>query len=143
MTVKEYNTKHLSRINAAKIFLHALPHAMQKSGAYEEAMHQLRCIGWSDELVQTFKDALNCYHQSLLDQLKDERNNNISIIEYYNNKLREKHGNNISVVISKYIGDNGAIYYYYTTKNCGRSDLMRTMERAYESADEYLGHVGE
>ena len=142
MTVREYNTIYIPKIETASTFLYALPHAMQKSGAYEEAMHQLRCIGWNDELVQTFNAALNCYQQSLLDQVKDEKNNNISPIDYYNNKLRNKYGNNISVVISKYIGDDGAVYYYYTTKNCGRSDLMRTIERAYESADIYLGHVG-
>lgn len=70
MTVKEYNEVHHKKINAAHSFVSCLDHAVQKSGAYDEVMRQLRCIGWSEECQQTIKTALEVYRQSLLDQLK-------------------------------------------------------------------------
>ncbi len=69
MTVKEYNEVHHKKINAALSFVSCLDHAAQKSGAYDEVLHQLRCIGWSEECQDTIKTALEAYEQSLLEQV--------------------------------------------------------------------------
>ena len=63
-------------------------------------------------------------------------------VQRYNEKLRERYGSNITVEIKTSIDeDDGTVYFYYTTKNCGDSDLMLTAERAYESANEYLNNI--
>lgn len=61
MTVEEYNKVFLPKIDHASGFVHSLEHAMQKTNDYDEAMRQLNCIGWSDELQETMKTALEFY----------------------------------------------------------------------------------
>lgn len=82
-SMKEYNEVFLDRIHNAKLLFNSLPHALSKSGAsdvclkvggefrtvYDEAMRQLRIIGWGQEMKQTIQDALVVYRQYLLDKL--------------------------------------------------------------------------
>lgn len=84
-SVKEYNEVFLARIHNAKLLFNSLPHALSKSGAsdvclkvggefrtvYDEAMRQLKIIGWGPEMEQTIQDALVVYRQYLLDSLEN------------------------------------------------------------------------
>ena len=65
ITVKEYNTKYCRECNTAASFVNCLEDAMQGSGAYEEAMHQLKCIGWP-ECRETLSTAIEIYRQVML-----------------------------------------------------------------------------
>lgn len=63
-------------------------------------------------------------------------------VQLYNDKLKEKYGPNITVEIKASIDeDDGTFYYYYTSKNCGDSDLMLTAEMAFEAVEEYLNNI--
>lgn len=60
----------------------------------------------------------------------------------YNGKLREKYGDGITVEIKVCTDEyDNSVSYYYTTKKCGDSDLMDTVEAAFESASEYLNNI--
>lgn len=48
----EYNQVHHPRAEHLYCFIKGLNHAMQKTNDYEGAMHQLRCIGYSEEFIQ-------------------------------------------------------------------------------------------
>ncbi|MBQ7895449.1 MAG: hypothetical protein IJ364_02695 [Oscillospiraceae bacterium] len=69
ITVKEYNQKYHTEIRHAESFLACLEHAMQKSGAYEEAMRQLSVIGWP-ECKETIHTALEVYRQVVLGKVE-------------------------------------------------------------------------
>lgn len=70
ITVKEYNEEYYPKIEAALSFLQCFDHTIQKTGSYDEVMRQLRCIGWSEELMQTFSSALECYRSTLIAECK-------------------------------------------------------------------------
>lgn len=73
MTIKEYNTEFSPKVDKAYGFICNLEHAMQKTDTYKEAMKQLQCIGWSEELKETIHTALNLYKKSILkDEVEDE-----------------------------------------------------------------------
>lgn len=55
MTVKEFN-EWIRKYNGAFCFVHAIDHAMDKAG--NEAIYQMKCIGWSDEMKSTLLEAL-------------------------------------------------------------------------------------
>jgi hypothetical protein len=62
ISAKEYNEKYRWDCDGAYCFVKGLEHAMQKSGAYEEAMHQLRCMGWP-ECQETLLTAIEVYRE--------------------------------------------------------------------------------
>lgn len=64
ISVKEYNQKYYKDCMHASCFLGTLEHAMQKTGAYEEAMRQLSCIGWP-ECKETLVKAVEVYKRVL------------------------------------------------------------------------------
>ena len=59
MTIKEFNRDVCPKISHASAFLHALDHALEKSGS-EEAGRQI--AGWSEEVRGTLLDALDAYY---------------------------------------------------------------------------------
>lgn len=59
-------------------------------------------------------------------------------IEKYNDMLKEKYGENITVKIKSYIEDDGSRWYYFISTKYGESDSFETIEKAYEQADIYL-----
>ena len=62
------------------------------------------------------------------------------MVEQYNKKLRERHGNSIKVEIISCHDDDDEMYYAYTTK-FGVSDTYETPEQAYQAADDYLTNI--
>lgn len=61
MTIKEYNETISKNTKNADVFIALLENAAQKTGHYEEVIRQFQCIGWSDEVKQTIRDALTYY----------------------------------------------------------------------------------
>lgn len=72
MTVQKYNDEYYPKIEAACSFLQCFEHALQKTGSYDEVVRQLRCIGWSEELMQTLSTALECYRNTLIAECKNK-----------------------------------------------------------------------
>lgn len=72
----EYNKVYHPRAEHMVCFIKNLNHAMQKveiPGAYEKIMHQLKCIGYSDELIDTICAAASCYKNYHKDRIQDEQ----------------------------------------------------------------------
>lgn len=65
----------------------------------------------------------------------------LSMLDKYNEMLRERHGKNITVEIKSYIEDDGSKWFYYTSSRYGDSDAYKTIEEAYDEADTYLGEL--
>ena len=74
MTIEEYNKIYHPKIMHAITFVNCLEHAMEKTGAYEECMRQLECIGWSDEVKETIKFALEHYKDACISIAKYDSN---------------------------------------------------------------------
>lgn len=70
MILKENNNTVIHKIDSALGFIWCIDHAMQKTEDYENAMHQLKYIGYSKETVKTIELALDLYRKSILDKLK-------------------------------------------------------------------------
>ena len=60
------------------------------------------------------------------------------LVEFFNAKLREKHGDTITVKIRSYEEDDGSIWFYYDTARFGESNAFETASEAYDDADIYL-----
>ena len=76
ITVKDYNEEYYPKIEAAHSFLQCFDHAIKKTDAYDDVMKQLRCIGWSEELIQTLSSALECYRNTLIAECKKNNRKN-------------------------------------------------------------------
>lgn len=72
MTIKEYNETICKETKNADVFICTLDHAMQKTGHYEEALHQLQCSGWSSEVKATIRKALEFYRNFHKEEAKYE-----------------------------------------------------------------------
>lgn len=70
MTVKEYNEIWYPLINNSGVFLHALEHNIKKAESPEEALSNLRIIGWGPELQKFLGDAVSAYRKVLLEQIE-------------------------------------------------------------------------
>lgn len=68
MNVKEYNEGPYRETKHAESFILCLPHAIEKAGG--DALHQLLCIGWGDEVKQTILTAVRQYRKSCLKAVK-------------------------------------------------------------------------
>lgn len=64
----------------------------------------------------------------------------MSIVEFYNKKLQERHGKSIRVEIISCCDDDDKMYFAYTTK-FGVSNVYETPGQAYEAADDYLTNI--
>lgn len=62
ISAKEYNEEYYWACDGAYCFVAGLEHAMQKTGAFEEAMHQLRCLGWPEHR-ETLLTAIEVYRE--------------------------------------------------------------------------------
>lgn len=62
ITVQEYNKTYYKKHSYAESFIKLIDNAAMKSGAYEDVMKQLRCIGWP-EVKPTLLAALEMYKQ--------------------------------------------------------------------------------
>lgn len=71
MTVKEYNEVWYPKISNSLILLHALEHNIKKAESPEEALLNLRLLGWSSELQKFMEDAIAVYKQSILSQIQE------------------------------------------------------------------------
>lgn len=65
------------------------------------------------------------------------------LLEFFNAKLRNTHGDKITVRLYSYEEDDGNIWFYYTSEKHGESDAYLTANEAYHHADDYLRGVGE
>lgn len=72
-----------------------------------------------------------------------DTNIDLTMLDKYNKMLRDTHGKNITVQIKSYIEDDDSEWYYYTSAKYGDSDSYKTIEEAYENANDYLCVVGE
>lgn len=68
----EYNQVHLPRADHLFTFMKNLEHAMQKTTDYEGAMHQLRCIGYSEEFIQEMQAVAHDYKEFHKARIKAE-----------------------------------------------------------------------
>lgn len=69
MTVKEYNTVYLPKIEKAESFIYCINHALDKSD--DNAKMQMRVIGWDDETAKTINEALELLHKKYQSEIKD------------------------------------------------------------------------
>lgn len=69
----EYNEIHLRRADHLVSFIKNLNHAMQKTSDYEGAMHQLRCIGFSEEFIQEMAAVASDYKSYHKQRIADEQ----------------------------------------------------------------------
>ncbi len=70
MTVKEYNTVWCKLINNSTVFLGALEHAIQKAESPEQALSNLRILGWGPELKAFLSSAVSVYQEILRNQIE-------------------------------------------------------------------------
>lgn len=69
----EFNKIHKPRADHLVSFVKLLDGAVKKSNAYESVMKQLRCIGWSEELIQTACDAAEFYKEHHKRRIREEQ----------------------------------------------------------------------
>ena len=72
----EYNRIHLPRADNMVCFIKNLNHAMQKveiPGAYDAIMHQLKCIGYSEDLISSICEASGYYKEHHKNRIKEEQ----------------------------------------------------------------------
>lgn len=69
MTVKEYNTVYLPKIEKAESFIYCINHALDKSD--DNAKMQMRVIGWDDETAKTINEALELLRKKYQSEIKD------------------------------------------------------------------------
>ena len=72
MTVKEYNEVWWPLINNSGVFLHALEHNIKKAESPEEALSNLRILGWGPELQKFLDDAVSAYQKVLREQIEKQ-----------------------------------------------------------------------
>ena len=73
----EYNKVHLPRADNMVCFIKNLNHAMQKveiPGAYDAIMHQLKCIGYSEDLISAICEAASYYKTHHKERIRAEQN---------------------------------------------------------------------
>lgn len=58
----EYNNVHLPIADNLVCFVKGLNHAMEKTGDYSGAMHQLKCIGY-EKALETVESVAHCYKE--------------------------------------------------------------------------------
>ena len=68
----EFNKVYKPRADRLVSFVKLLDGAVQKSDAYEGVMKQLRCIGWSEELIQTACEAAALYKEHHKRRIREE-----------------------------------------------------------------------
>lgn len=69
----EFNKVYKPRADHLVSFVKLLDGAVQKSDAYETVMKQLRCIGWSEELIQTACEAAALYKEHHKRLIREEQ----------------------------------------------------------------------
>lgn len=75
----EYNKIYLPRAENLAGFFKRLDHAVKKSGAYDEVMHQLRCIGLSEDLAKTAEEAAHLYKEYHKKRIAEEQHGKRSV----------------------------------------------------------------
>ena len=75
MTVNysEYNNVHLPRADKLVCFVKGLYHAAQKTEDMEGMLHQLRCIGYSDEFIAEMEQVAHDYKEFHKDRIYGEQ----------------------------------------------------------------------
>ena len=68
MTVREYNDWY-KKLNNAWNFVHCIDHALQKSD--DNAKMQFSVIGWSVEMKEFLKDAIQCFAERMKGEIGD------------------------------------------------------------------------
>lgn len=63
MTVKEYNTVFLPKIDAASCVISCMENDFKKTKDYDGCMRELKILGWSEETKSTILTALDYYRQ--------------------------------------------------------------------------------
>ena len=56
--IKEYNTQIEPKLRHADVCVANLFNAIQKTTEEDDAMHQLKCLGWNEEIVTIIRTAL-------------------------------------------------------------------------------------
>ena len=64
--IKEFNTKISPQIRTADVCVANLFNAVQKADGEYDAMHQLKCLGWTEETVKVIRNALEHYRKCLI-----------------------------------------------------------------------------
>lgn len=72
MTIKEYNTQIAPKIRHADVCVANLFNAIQKTTSEHDAMHQLTCLGWDDEIVTVIRTALEHYRKCVIKGIRLE-----------------------------------------------------------------------
>lgn len=77
----EYNERILPNSDLLSSFFACLDHAIQKTGHYDEVMHQLKCIGLSERLVNVANEAAKLYKTHHRARIEAEQGRKNSIAE--------------------------------------------------------------
>lgn len=78
MTVKEYNSEFLPKIEGAQCFIKNIPHAIAKSADPLDTEMQFKCIGWNYNSVEIIEKSLEFYREHVcknLEKPKKEEDN--------------------------------------------------------------------
>lgn len=96
----EYNKDHLPRANSVTSFMHCLHHAMQKTGDYEGAMHQLECIGYSEELIHNAEKLAEVYKETQKKRIAEEQTAHLpqKKYPYVSPDRAERYSNNLEIL---------------------------------------------
>ena len=83
MNAKDYNTVWHPLINNSSVFIHAMEQSIQKADSPEQALANLRMLGWGPELKKFMENAISCYRETLLVQAKGgDREKLIELLDY-------------------------------------------------------------
>lgn len=84
MTVNysEYNKIYYPRAEALVSFMKCLHHAMQKTDDYAGAMHQLKCIGYSDEFIAAISEIAEDYKAYHKNRIHAEQTCDLPEVKY-------------------------------------------------------------
>lgn len=72
MTIKEYNIQIAPKIRHANVCVANLFSAVQKTTNEYDAMHQLKCLGWDEEIIKVIRTALEHYRKCLIKGIRLE-----------------------------------------------------------------------
>lgn len=96
----EYNKVHYPRAEALVSFIKCLHHAMQKTDDFEGAMHQLECIGYSQDFIVQMEQVAADYKEYHKQRIAMQQQSELPQVKYpMINKTRvEKYAENLRLI---------------------------------------------
>lgn len=70
--IRKYNTEIAPQIRAADVCVANVFNAVDKTTVGYDAVHQLECLGWTDEVIKIIRTALSWYQKWQLMRARNE-----------------------------------------------------------------------